>query len=205
MGESVRNRYNGVKTVKPRSLLKDAFVTSGTILLYSLTFTLIGAIFIFAPEMDAVWRLIVGIFFFLPMSILFFYTGKKKANEQFMKSNRKFSETASVKRISPFFGLIFLLPFICLVLILPIIGNLFSVILFQTIGLAILPSTTLCFICFGWISMVKLSWLSLVSVVVFLVINLSFYVLGFMMKEKELAENYRYLANEVHFNSRFQK
>lgn len=190
------------KNNKNRSLFVKSLLKSGKLLLFCLIFTLFGLLFLYGEDINPTLRIIIGVAFMAPICILFFIEGSKTAENEFAIRNKMITDKFAMNPVPFWFSVVLVIPFVVLLFLLTIVGNLSGFIVFQTMAMLLLSPIAMIFKAVGLFTMTQLSWYSVLMVAIFFVISLTFYFIGFIRKEREKEKGYKQVAQEIWLNSR---
>ena len=158
-------------------------------------------------EMDSVLRFVLGVVTALPLGVLFYTRGSIVASREFTVRNTAITldKANSINKVPLIHGLLMIAPYTIFLLVFVLIGNLIPELFpLQSIALYVCLPTAICFKAVGLIpTMDCANWFAVLAVVVFLIVMISIYLMGFKntLKDKEIS--FQDMLNEIRFNTKY--
>jgi len=200
-----------------RSDLKESFVVSGVMYVYALIFAMFGAFFIYVP-VEGLIHFLLGVAFMAPVLIVYFFEGMKSGDREFKKLNYKKlnnSERENIRQVSLFKAWIYVIPFLCVAVVLALLAFITDV---QIIKLAtaviFLPATKMCqsfnlLPIYNSASEVATDWtlnggVVLVMVLIYALICALTFWIGYLKKVRDAKDQFSAFITEIVENDRYR-
>ncbi len=193
------NKRNGhaVENYVERKLIVEALIYSGLIFLYVIVFSVCGVFFITA---DAFWQLLLGSVFILPPVIMVSAKAKTIGERDYRIKNRTVLtdiHSQKIVKVNSLKGLLYIAPFMALSLLLTLIAEIAKIQAIQGIMLILFMPTTLLFQGVGLLSIKRLSWYSMLSIsVMVIIISVAFFV-GYYLGIRSMRTRNEEMINEI--------
>ena len=98
-----------------RSDLKESFIISGIMYVYNVLFALFGVLFIYMDGVGGLIHFLIGLAFFGPLMVIYFFEGIKEGDREFKKLNYEKLNTKArlnLKKASYTKGVLYVLPYV---------------------------------------------------------------------------------------------
>lgn len=184
---------------KERKPIVTYLLSSAKMYIYTLIFTFVGFVFI-TTDLNRILVLVMGIIFLAPVTILNFTSGKKEGETEYKRLNKTLltdvhTQThVNVKLVKSVFHV---LGYFVSAFVLILIAELCGWLWLQGALQILFTPTTLIFSACGILSVGKLSWLSMLSVMSFVVICCAAFILGYVLGVNALRRRSTELVSEI--------
>ncbi len=184
---------------KERKPIVDYLLSSGAMYLFTVVFAILGFVFI-AENIDAIWKILMGILFFVPTAMICFNNGKTAGEKEYKKLNkdmlsdihtRRYTEVKLYKSV---FHVIF---YVASALILILIAEIFQIQPLQGGMLIVFIAMTLLFMGMGAIDISKVTWMAVVPIALHVLLTSGLFILGYVIGVNTLRKRSADIVNEI--------
>jgi hypothetical protein len=193
------------KKTKKVNIFLDSVLNSLWLFGFCMVIVLFCIVFL-VGEMDSFLRFMMGLLTALPLCVLFYTRGCIVAMREFSVRNPAITpdKATSVNKVPLSHALIMIAPYVVLLVVCVLIGNLGAKLYpFQSISLYVCLPSSICFKALGLIpTMSESNWFAVLAVMIFLLIMVSMYLLGFYKTLKDKERSFQDMLNEIRFNSK---
>lgn len=193
--------HNSVQNLKARKLPEDMLLTSGALYLYTLIFSVFGAIFVI-DKIPSVIKIIVGVVFSLPVFLVAFARGKSAGESEYKLKNKSVladihtHRVVKVNKAKPF---LLAAPFFLSAVLLIVLAECARVKAIQGIMLIVFIPCTLVFMGSGAIDIAAegVTWIAAAPVTIMAALVSAAYIAGYIVGAVLLENRAGDLINEM--------
>lgn len=194
-----KSNGSAVTNVTNRSTLAECFITSGSMYLYTIVFSIFGLIFII--DVIPWWvKILIGIAFLAPIIIVLFQKGKTAGETAHKLKNKTILSdihSQKIEKVNIFISFLNVAPFLLSSVLLTLIAIVSRQQWLQGFMILLFVPTTLIFSGAGILDMNIISWFSLLSVSIFAVLASAAYIIGYIIGVQLLKNRSTELVNEI--------
>lgn len=190
-----------VENIVEKKPVIECLIVSGLAYLYTLVFSMFGLVFM-SEIIPPFVKILLGVAFGAPVYVVFFHRGVTAGEREYRLKNKKVLADVHVQaetRINYLKPVLNMLPFVLLSILLTVLGVACRIQWLQGIMIMLFVPTTLIFMGAGLFTLAvgAITWYSVLSVSIFVVLGLAFYFGGFVKGVISLKQRNNELASEI--------
>ncbi len=199
MSNENNKKLSNENNKKERKPIVEYLLSSGGLYLFTVVFAILGVVFI-SQNIDAIWKILMGILFFVPTAMICFHNGKTAGEKEYKKLNKNMLSDIHTRRYTEvkLYKAVFHVAFyLGSALILIISAEIFQFHPLQGIMLILFIAMTLLFMGLGVLDISKVTWLAVLPIAIHVIVTSGLFILGYVVGVNTLRRRSADIVNEI--------